>query len=109
MTELFPGYIPPTRQEEDAEAIYQAYPRHEGKKPAKRKIRIALEELEKRMGDDAFPFLLGKVLAYREATAKWPKAERCFIPHPATWFGQGRYEDDPRLWQRGEAKEIEFL
>jgi hypothetical protein len=30
-------------------------------------------------------------------------ADRAFIPHPATWFNQGRYDDNPALWSRDPA------
>ncbi len=35
--------------------------------------------------------------------SRWPAEDRKFVPHPATWFNQERYLDDPKEWQRGAA------
>ena len=37
---------------------------------------------------------------YADATTRWPVADRQFIPHPATWFNRGSYDDDPKEWSR---------
>jgi hypothetical protein len=48
-------------------------------------------------------YLLERTQAYAAAVAKWPAADKQFIPHPATWFNRGSYDDDPKEWQRGGA------
>ena len=46
------------------------------------------------------PDLTERVSAYAEAVKAWPPADHQFIPHPATWFNEGRYDDDPNEWKR---------
>lgn len=75
-------------RDEQAEKIYAVYPRKVGKPKALKSILHALASV---------PF--DEVL---EATAKYAQA-RCghdseFTPHPATWFNQARYNDDPATW-----------
>ena len=50
--------------------------------------------------------LLDRVTAYAAAVATWPEADRQFIPHPATWFNRGSYDDDPATWQRRGATAV---
>lgn len=72
------------------EEIYQAYPRHKGKE-------TALKSIGKVLKKKSFEELLPIVKAYAAQTAKQiadGKLEENFIPHPATWFNQGRYNDD---------------
>lgn len=86
-----------------AEDIYLAYPRHIGRGAAIKAIQKALK-----MPKFAPTYLLAKTQAYAAAVAKWPKDERKFVPHPATWFNQERYLDDPAEWQRGAATTSQF-
>jgi len=72
------------------EEIYQAYPRHTAKD-------AAIKSIEKSLRKKPFEELLPIVRAYAAQTAKEMadgKLEKNFIPHPSTWFNQGRYEDD---------------
>lgn len=78
---------------ESAETIYQAYPRKVAKKPALAAIRNALKK-------NAAPFLLEKTKAYAEAIV-WKEPQ--FIPHPATWFNEERFNDDPAAWEQPAA------
>jgi hypothetical protein len=34
----------------------------------------------------------------------WIPDDRKYVPHPATWFNGGRYEDDPSTWARSAAQ-----
>jgi hypothetical protein len=77
-----------------AEDIYAAYPR----KIARSAAIKAIQKAGKAVGMEK---LLKAVKAYAEATSRWPAEERQYIPHPATWFNQGRYDDDPKEWERG--------
>lgn len=76
-----------------AEAIYQLYPRKVGKQAALKAILKALKSLPSEV-------LSERVRAYAAATARWPKKDKEFIPHPSTWFNDGRYEDDQNEWHR---------
>jgi hypothetical protein len=79
-----------------AREIYDAYPRHTAPKAALRAIEQALES---HPGAD----LLAACKAYAAAVATWSAEDRArFVPHPATWFNQGRYDDDRGTWSRGK-------
>lgn len=78
-------------KDKSARAIYDAYPRHIGLKLALKAITAVLKTVDAAT-------LLSAAEAYSAATAKWDAKDRQFIPHPATWFNQGRYEDDPAEW-----------
>lgn len=81
----------------DAERIYAAYPRKVAKDAAVRAIA-------KRLAAGCDPEdLLSKVTAYATATDRWAEHDRQFIPHPATWFNRGSFDDDPAEWTRAEA------
>ena len=71
-----------------AEIIYEAYPRKVARPAAIQAIRRALQ------GRD-FDWLLWRVQKYAECVEGSSKK---FIPHPATWFNQARYDDDPKEW-----------
>lgn len=73
--------------------IYAAYPRKEGKLAALKAIDKALHIVD---GDT----LLKAVQDYAVAVGTWPAEDYRFIPLPATWFNQGRWEDDRRNWYR---------
>lgn len=88
--------------DDPAERLYLAYPRHVGPRKAKDAIRRALEAIAGRLNAPADPvgWLAGRVEAYAAAVGRWPEADRKFVPHPTTWFNQGRYDDDPSEWER---------
>jgi len=71
-----------------AERIYLAYPRHVGRAAAIKAIRLAFAKI-----DGAA--LLALVESYASARRG---ADPQFTPHPATWFNQGRWADDPNEW-----------
>ena len=84
------------------DAIYKAYPRKVGKEAARKAIAKALKG---KSADE----LMTATKAFADAVKQWPEADRCFIPHPATWFNRGSYDDDPSEWQRkGAARKSEF-
>jgi hypothetical protein len=68
--------------------IYAAYPR----KVAKPEALRAIGKAAKKVG---FADLLAKTRAFAAAVEF---VEPQFIPHPATWFNQERYNDDPATW-----------
>lgn len=75
------------------EEVYAAYPRKVGKEDALKAIAKAAKKVPLVM-------LLAKTQIYAEATALWPPGDLRFIPHPATWFNRGSYDDDPATWIR---------
>jgi len=82
-----------------AEAVYALYPKKVGKAAALKAIVKVLKagtitELE----------LQTKVRTYAEAVAKWSEQDKTFIPNPATWFNQHRFDDDPATWIREPAE-----
>ena len=89
--------LPPTEakpaNDQAALGLYQLYPRKQGRAPALRAINHALQA-------HSYETLAAAVKAYAAATDKWQEHERCFIPHPASWFNAGAYLDDPQTWVR---------
>jgi len=71
-----------------AEMIYEAYPRKVARPAAIQAIRRALQ-------GHSFDWLLERVQKYAECVEGSSKK---FIPHPATWFNQARYDDDESDW-----------
>jgi len=69
----------------DAIEIYAAYPKHVGRPTALKAIDAALKKIP--AAD-----LLAKTKAYAASIAGWK--EKRFIPNPATWFNQERWNDD---------------
>lgn len=76
--------------------FWQAYPRKVGKTAAKK----AFLAISRRNPATFPPLLVSKATQYAEAVKRWPPGEERFIPHPATWLNQGRYDDDPKTWER---------
>jgi hypothetical protein len=70
----------------EIETLYNLYPKHIGRKEAEKKIEIALR---------AKPYdeLLLAVQNYRKLVER-KGIDQQYIPNPATWFHQGRYEDE---------------
>lgn len=82
-------------KKESAEEIYAAYPRKVAKPNA---IKAILKALCKIAPDE----LLAKTKAYAQTVAEWSDEYKDYIPHPATWFNQERYNDNPETWKRHE-------
>jgi hypothetical protein len=85
-----------------AEDIYAAYPRKVGKQAAIKAIKKAIKALGGAFGKPEVELLI-LTKQYAAAVATWPAADKQFIPHPATWFNRGSYDDDPKEWVRGTA------
>ncbi|MCH8806653.1 MAG: helix-turn-helix domain-containing protein [Planctomycetes bacterium] len=99
---------PPKKRSSDVaddvvEGIYQAYPRHVGKRTAIRAIRAALVRIAAQPGigahGQAGAWLLERVQAFANSPAG--QAGK-FTPHPATFFNSERYDDDSAEWDRSE-------
>ena len=88
------------------ELIYQEYPRKEGRRKALTAIAAAVARIRKGEGvlapipdkRDAQAHLWRRTEAYAKSPAG-SRADKTLIPHPSTWFGQGRYLDDDSNWQ----------
>jgi hypothetical protein len=78
-----------------AERIYEAYPRKTARQDAIKAISKAMQQCPPDK-------LLTSTQLYADAVAKWEEYDRKFVPHPATWYNRGSYEDDPATWVRGE-------
>ena len=85
------------------EQIYAAYPRKVGKLAAIKAIKTVVKVTKRDLG-----YLLDRATAYAAAVKQWPAADKQYVPHPATWFNQGRWMDDPKEWQRGTATTSAF-
>lgn len=68
--------------------IFEIYPKKAGKKAALKAISEALKEKD-------FEELADVVRRYAEAMRH---TEPQYIPNPAKWFEEGRYDDDPAAW-----------
>lgn len=79
----------------EAENVYDLYPRKVGKKPAIQKIAAAIKQFGVEKVTDATKLF---------AAAWIGTTDLNFCPHPATWYGQHRFNDDPATWARAETK-----
>lgn len=71
-----------------SEEIYNAYPRKIGRPAAIKAIKAAIR-------CSPAQHVLERTLAYA-AARRGEDAQ--FTPHPATWFNQHRFNDDPKTW-----------
>lgn len=71
-----------------AAQVYAAYPRKVGRPAALKAITKAIRAV-------GFEKLLAATVTYSQARRG---QDNSFTPHPATWFNQERYNDDPREW-----------
>lgn len=81
-------------------AFWQAYPR--------RVAKGAAERAWKKMGCDKIPlqtFL--DAIDRAKRSAQWKKDNGQFIPHPATWLNQRRWEDEPEPQKDAFGKDVE--
>ena len=86
----------------DVEAVYNLYPRKVGKGDALKASGKAIQAIKARGEADPVGWLKAKVKTFAESPAG--QAGK-FTPHPATWFNQGRFDDDPAEWRRRETTE----
>ena len=76
-----------------AEHIYNLYPRKVGKPAAIKAIKRKLK------GKEAKTLIMLTGL-FANAWAGASRDDLRFCPHPATWFNQERFNDDPSTWCR---------
>lgn len=77
----------------EAESIYLIYPKKAARPAALKAIIKAID----RVGALE---LARRTRAYAEIRG----TSLQFVPHPATWFNQERYNDDPKTWVNGDGK-----
>ena len=82
-----------------AEEVYFHYPKKTGKKAAIKSIENALKVIKL---EDLLPI----VVTYGRKTA-W--MDKQYIPNPATWFNQERWEDDQSLWDEPKQQTEEII
>ena len=85
------------------EEIYKAFPRKIGKDNALKAIGKAVDRLKVRghTTRQAQEFLYKVTVAFAKSPAG---NDGNFTPHPATWFNQGRYDDDQAEWLKQGGK-----
>ena len=71
------------------EEIYAAYPKQVGKPAALRAILRALDHIS-----------FDKLMERTRLFAKTCNSPAQYIPNPATWFREHRFNDDPSTWRR---------
>ena len=77
--------------------FWNAYPRKEAKQTAKK----AFEKLNP---DEALLMTMLEAIQRFKETSQWKEENGRFIPHPATWINQRRWEDDPPKAKSHSAK-----
>lgn len=89
-----------------AESLVALYPRRVGKRAAVKAVRAAAEHIARTPSHpghfEPLAFLQARVLAYASSPAGRdpPPDSDDYRPHPATWFNQGRYDDDDSEWNK---------
>lgn len=71
------------------DAFYEAYPRHVGRAKAEQAFMRAVKR-----GTEPATIIYGARRFASDPNLP-PPAEARFIPHPATWLNEGRWDDDP--------------
>lgn len=84
--------------ENEAEVIYEMYPRHVGKGGPKG----AISAIKRALKSVSFEKLLSRTKLYAELNEN---KEKQFIPYPTTWFNQERFNENPDEWMDEQAKE----
>ena len=75
----------PVRQGQDFERFWEAYPRKAGKEEARR----AFQRVDVPVG------VLVDAISVQRKSAQWQKEGGRYIPFPANWLNQRRWEDQP--------------
>jgi hypothetical protein len=93
------GTDQPEPKDDTYERLYGIYPRKVAKGAALKAIQRALKKIDAAALEVA-------VREFAAAVAVWPKEERQFVPHPATWFNAERWNDDRNEWKREPKKSL---
>lgn len=87
------GEYPFVQSDLDFETFWRAYPRKQGKKPARRAFQKA----------DAPIDVLLAAIERQKCSDQWQRENGRFIPLAATWLNQARWEDDVEEGETGNA------
>lgn len=71
--------------------------------PVLKIIDGCIRGLKVRQGDAAASYIRQRVVRFAECVAKWPDDEHQYIPGPAKFFSEGKYEQHERHWTRKAA------
>jgi hypothetical protein len=109
---LFGDVEPDRINRPDAELLYKLYPRKVAPRDAIKKIEKALQRLREELKRECpqlpdeyaarYAWLVERVKMFAASPAG---RSGTFTPHPATWFNQSRYLDDPSEWYRRNGHE----
>ena len=93
--------IPP-KGDERFDRFWSAYPRKTGKDAARKAFarRKVTEELLQQMLD---------AIEAQRGSEQWQRNGGQFIPHPATWLNQGRWEDESEPLPFTDAKPVRWV
>lgn len=84
------------REQERTNALFDrfwfAYPRHQARS-------VAQKAFEKQNPDEALLTVMLQAIEKQKASPQWQENGGQFIPHPATWLNQRRWEDEVRVSQ----------
>lgn len=94
--------------DEQASEVYSLYPRKTGKRKALAAIRKAVQRLHQKGNDDPHGHLMERTRTFSES----PKGQKPgagkddFRKHPATWFHEDCFDDDPAEWGLMESSDL---
>jgi hypothetical protein len=77
--------------------------------PKKAAKQVALKAWEKLAPDDGLLEAIIRAIERAKETRQWQRESGCFIPHPATFLNQGRWEDEPVPKLSHEGREVRDL
>ena len=78
----------PTGADDRFERFWKAYPKKVGKDAAKRAFG-------KRKPDETMLIAMLDAIVWQSRSEAWVKEGGAYIPNPATWLNQGRWQDEP--------------
>jgi hypothetical protein len=84
-------------------AILAAYPKTPGQPTIRANIQSflpALSAIDAALKNISVEDLLKRVKLYRSCVDEWPKEELRYVPNPAKWFTESRWNQDESLWRR---------
>lgn len=84
-----------SEHDDQAEQVYEAYPRKVSKPKALAAIRNAIKQFK-------FDFVLQKTVDYAKVRQGQNPG---FTPHPASWFNAHRFNDDPSTWKDSDSSQ----
>jgi len=90
----------PTPSEQRFDLFWKAYPRRIGK-------QAALKIWQRIKPDDAMTETIIAAVNLQKTSRDWKRDNGQYIPNPATWLNQGRWDDDP-IFGETETKKYQY-